>query len=94
MPLAPAANEKKEERKKTHPRLVGLVRLRGLALSDPLSVLLMILGYVPMGNISVRGKFLVLALRPKSLRRRKKPMLGRVAVIGLPSANYPGKGNK
>jgi hypothetical protein len=28
------------------------------------------------------------------LRRRKKPMLGRVAVIGLPSANYPGKGNK
>lgn len=75
MHSAPAANKKKEERKKMHPRLVGLVRLRGLALSDPLSVLLMILGYVRMGNLIVRGKVLVLALRPKSLRRRKKPML-------------------
>jgi hypothetical protein len=28
------------------------------------------------------------------LRRRKKLMLGRVAVVGLPSASEPGKGNK
>ena len=43
---------------------MGVVRLRGLMVSDPLLMLLMIVGYVRVGNLSVRGKVLVLVLRP------------------------------
>ena len=35
---------------------------------------MVILGYVRMGSLSVRGKVVVLVLMPLSLRRRKKLM--------------------